>query len=93
MNSADAEKLSTLILQLNSLMNDSIWFVKEKGDGEEFLAYRRKAAEVMAALSDAMELIYAKHPDLRPRELGGNYVLDRAIFSNHFYVPASPDAV
>ena len=92
MNLADSEKLGILLLQLNSLMNDSVWFVKEKGDEAEFLAYRRQAAEVMGALCDAMNSIYVKHPELQPRDLGGQYTIDKAIYSNRFYVPKDPSA-
>ena len=87
MNSADAEALSLLMLQLNAKMNDSVAFVKEKGAPEEFTAYRLQAAEAMGALHGIAETLYARYPDLRPRELGGAYSIDPAVFEDRFYVP------
>jgi hypothetical protein len=93
MNRSDSEKLSVLLLQLNALMDQSVLFVQEKGDEKEFLSYRRKAAEVMGGLCDAMNSIHAKYPDLQPIELGGTYVIDKAIYSQRFYGPTDPTAV
>jgi hypothetical protein len=87
MNSADAEVLSLLMLQLNAKMNDSVWFVKEKGAPEEFTAYRLQAAEVMGALHGIAETLYTRHPHLRPTELGGTYSMDPTVFKDRFYVP------
>lgn len=81
-----------LLLQLNAKMNDSVWFVKEKGTPHEFATYRRRAAEVMATLLDAAEFVYAGHPHLRPDYLDGTYVVSPAIFKDRFYVPKD-DAV
>jgi hypothetical protein len=67
--------------------------VQERGDEEEFLAYRRQAAEVMGGLCEAMNSIYAKYPDLQPSELGGRYVIDKAIYSQRFYGPNDSSAV
>jgi hypothetical protein len=92
MNSSDAEALSLLMLQLNARMNDSVWFVKEKGDPQEFDAYRRQAGEVMGALLEVVESIYVKHPHLRPKELGGEYVVDPNVFANRFYEPPDPNS-
>jgi hypothetical protein len=93
MNSADTEALSLLVLQLNAKMNDSVGFVKEKGAPAEFAEYRRQAAEVMGALHGIAETLYARHPHLRPTELGGTYSLDLAIFKDRFYVPEQHDDV
>ncbi len=93
MNSTDSEKLSILMLQINSLMNDSVLFVKEKGSSEDFQDYRKLAGEVMGALGDVMNSIYAKHPQLRPKELGGAYYLNSDIFADRFYEPSDPNAV
>jgi hypothetical protein len=87
MNNADTEALSLLILQLNARMNDSVAFVKEKGTAGEFTAYRLQAAEVMGALHGIAETLYARHPHLRPAELGGTYSIDPAVFEDRFYVP------
>lgn len=93
MNSADAETLGLLILQLNAGMNDSVRFVKEKGTPEEFTAYRLQAAEVMGALHGIAETLYAQHPYLRPAELGGTYSVDPAVFKDGFHVSGRHDAV
>lgn len=93
MNSTDAEALSLLMLQLNARMNDSVWFVKEKGAPEEFTEYRSQVAEVMGALHGIAEALYARHPQLRPVELGGTYSVDPAIFKDRFHVPAQHDDV
>ncbi|CAN7156149.1 hypothetical protein [Polaromonas sp. LjRoot131] len=93
MNSPAAEALSLLVLQLNAKMNDSLAFVKEKGEPEEFTAYRLQAAEVMGALHGIAETLYARHPHLRPAELGGTYSIDPAVFKDRFYVPEQNDDV
>ena len=91
MNSADAEALGILMLQLNSKMNDSVWFVQEKGTPEELSGYRRQAAEVMSALLDIVNTIYEQHPHLRPQDLGGPCPVNPGIFKDRFYVPVSDD--
>lgn len=93
MNSADAEALSLLMLQLNARMNDSVWFVKEQGAPEEFAEYRLHAGKVMGSLLDIVEALYARHPHLRPMELGGTYSVDPAIFGGRFHVPAQHDDI
>lgn len=88
MNNAEAEALSILMLQLNSKMNDSVWFVKEKDTLEAFEEYRMQAGQVMGTLFLIMKAIYDKHPDLRPVQLGGEYVLDTSIYKDRFYTPS-----
>ena len=91
MNSVDTEAISLLMLQLNAKMNDSVWFVKEKGAPEEFTTYRLQAAEVMSALHGIAETLYSRHPHLRPTELGGTYSIDPAVLEGRFYVPRQND--
>jgi hypothetical protein len=93
MNSSDAEALSLLMLQVNSKINESVWFVKDKGTAEEFDSYRAQAAQVMAALLDVCNSIYERYPHLQPEELGGPYSIQKPILGDRFYVPKEDENV
>ncbi|HVK55416.1 MAG TPA: hypothetical protein VM532_10355 [Burkholderiales bacterium] len=81
-----AEKISVLMLQLNSKLNDSISFVRDNCSKEEFEAYRKVAGMLMGSiLLDIEEPIYQEHPTLRPHDLDGPYKVDPRIFEPRFY--------
>ena len=81
-----AEALSLLMMRINSNLNDSVAFVRDKCSAEDLHWYRREVGKVMGALClDIEEKLWAQHPDLRPREMDGDYVVDYSNFEPRFY--------
>jgi hypothetical protein len=81
-----AEALSLLMMRINSNLDDSVALVRDKCSVEEFQWYRREVGKVMGALYlDIEEKLWAEHPELRPREMDGNYVVDPSKFEPRFY--------
>jgi hypothetical protein len=81
-----AEKISILMLQLNSKLDDSIAYVRDHCSQEEFEEYRRAAGKIMGAiLLDIEEPIFKEHPSLLPDGLGGPNKIDPKIFAPRFY--------
>jgi hypothetical protein len=86
MNVEVAEKLAILMLQINSKLNDSVAYVRDTCDKEEFEAHRKAVGNLMGAiLLDVEEPIYKEHPSLRPDGLDGPYKVDPKIFEPRFY--------
>ena len=85
MQEVDAEKISILMMQINSQLNDSVAFVRDKGTEAEFTEYRRKAAYVMGRAIDILNDLYVDHPRLKPEYMGGSYVVDSGIYKDRFY--------
>jgi hypothetical protein len=81
----DAEKISILMMQINSLLDQSVAFVRDKGSEPEFSDYRLKAAHVMGGVIDILNELYVTHPDLKPSQVGGLYTVAPSIFANRFY--------
>lgn len=72
-NEAVAIEINRLMFELNAKMDESIHFVKEKCDEEDFKAYRRAAGKVMGALLiDVLYPLYEDNPALRPDWLSSN---------------------
>ena len=87
-----AEALSLLMMRINSQLNDSVALVRDKCGAEDLQWYRREVGKVMGALClDIEEKLWAQHPDLRPREMDGKYVVDPSNFEPRFY-PIRRDA-
>jgi hypothetical protein len=85
MKKEDAEKLSILIMQINSQIDQSIAFVQDRGSESEFKQHRFMAAQAMGRLIDILTSLYEDHPFLKPVSVGGTYEVDPQIFSNWFY--------
>ena len=85
MNKYDAEKLSILMMQINSKMDQSAAFVRDKCTDSEFKEYRGKAGQVMGRVIDILHDIYEQHPDLKPEQVGGTYKVDPEVFESTFY--------
>jgi hypothetical protein len=65
-----AQQISDLMLKVQAEINDSIFLVKDNCSKEEFEAYRKAGARVLAdILLDILNPIYAKHPALKPKGL------------------------
>jgi hypothetical protein len=81
-----AEALNLLMMRINSNLNDSVAFVRDKCNPEELKWYRREVGKVMGATClDIQEIIWAEHPSLKPIEMGGTYVVDPSNFEPRFY--------
>lgn len=65
-----AQKISLLMLEYGSRINESIAHVKEHCSEEEFKVYRKAAGIIMGEmLINVMNPLYREHPDLKPKEL------------------------
>jgi hypothetical protein len=65
-----AEKISLLMLDVGSRIDESISMVKEQCSDIEFDMYRKAAGKVMGEmLISIMNPIYKEHPDLKPKGL------------------------
>jgi hypothetical protein len=65
-----AAQLNNQLLEMSRQLNFSIAEVQQKCSDEEFNAYRRGAATVMADLYvEILRPLYKTHPDLKPAEL------------------------
>ena len=81
-----AEALSLLMMRINSQLNDSVALVRDRCSAEDLQWYRREVGKVMGAVClDIEEKLWAEHPDLRPRELDGNYEVNPSNFEPRFY--------
>jgi hypothetical protein len=81
-----AEKLSLLMLRINSQLNDSVAFVRDHCSEEDFNRYRHGIGNVMGTVIDEItNPLYAEHPALLPEDLGGAYKVDKAIYEPRFY--------
>ena len=81
-----AEKISILMLQLNSKLDDSVAYVRDNCTQEELEVYRRAVGKIMGAiLMDIEEPIFKEHPSLLPDGLGGPNKIDPNIFEPRFY--------
>jgi len=86
MTKDDAEKLSILMMQINSMMNDSVAFVRDNDKDEIFDGYARTAGKIMGSLFlDIEEKLWNKYPELRPEQMDGDYKVDPKIFQPRFY--------
>ncbi len=86
MNREVAEKLTVLMLQINSKLQDSVAFVRDTCTSKEVEAYRKAVGNIMGTiLMNIEEPIYKEHPSLMPDGLGGPYKVDPTIFEPRFY--------
>jgi hypothetical protein len=81
-----AEALSLLMMRINSNLNDSVALVRDKCSAEDLQWYRREVGKGTGALClDIEEKLWTEHPELRPREMDGDYVVDPSNFEPRFY--------
>jgi hypothetical protein len=87
-----AEVLSLLMMRINSNLNDSVAFVRDKCSAEDLHWFRREVGKVMGAVClDIEKRFWAEHPGLRPREMDGSYVVDPSNFEPRFHVTRRDD--
>jgi hypothetical protein len=81
-----AEALSLLMMRINANLDDSIALMLDNGSVEEVAWYRQEAGKIMGALMlEIEERLWSEHPSLRPKELGGSYVVPTSSFEPRFY--------
>jgi hypothetical protein len=86
MTREEAENLSILFLQLAAKLDESAAFVKDKDSEANWIAYRSALGKLMGAVYfDLAEPLWARFPDLRPRQLDGPYEVDVSIYEPVFY--------
>ncbi len=87
MTKDNAEKLNVLMLQMISMMNDSVAFVRDhdKENIFDYNHYKKTAGTVMGELFDIEEKIWKKYPELKPVHMDGEYDLDMSIYEPRFY--------
>lgn len=89
MNTIEAEKLSRLFLNIEADLNQSIAYVRDFDNEEEYLRYRKMVGQVLGTLYlDAMEPLWKRFPELRPDDQGGQYKVTNEIYEPLFYTPA-----
>jgi hypothetical protein len=82
-----AEALSLLMMRINSNLDGSVAMVRDNCNAQDLQWYRLEAGKVMGAVFlDIEEKLWAEHPELRPREMDGNYVVNPSNFEPRFYV-------
>ncbi|MBN6731829.1 hypothetical protein [Burkholderia multivorans] len=65
-----ASALNDMILQMGADLDRSLLTVQASCSESEFVAYREFVSQVMSTmLTDFMNPLYARHPDLKPPEL------------------------
>ncbi len=79
-----AEKLSLLMIRINAQVDDSIALVQNTAPGD-FVGYRDRASRIMVAAIELENRLYIDHPQRKPRQLGGAYEIDPAVFEPRFY--------
>ncbi len=81
-----AEKILNLMMKMVAQLDDSIAYVRDHDSETVFEAYRLQAAKVMTEIiSEVEHPLHVEHPELKPVELGGTYVVDYSIFEPRFY--------
>lgn len=69
-NKGVAREISNLMLDFGAKLDASLILVQQKCGPEEFKRYKKVIAPIMAEmLLEVMNPLYAKHPDLKPKEL------------------------
>ena len=62
-----AKRVSELMLDCSTRLNESITLVRDECDPEEFKAYRLAVGKVMAEiLLEALNPLFEVHPELKP---------------------------
>ena len=86
MTKEEAEKLSLLILRINSLLDQSVAFVQDKNCANLFDDYKLIVGKIMGSLYlDIEEPIWSEFPELRPVQMDGPYEVDPSVFEPRFY--------
>ena len=72
-----AEETCLQLIRINAQLDRQLAKIQGACSDEEFRILRRGFGRVMGhLLTDILNLIYAEHPQLLPRQLGGSYEVD-----------------
>ena len=70
MDHETARKISTIIHDISSRLDESVAIAQNECSEQEFVTYRRAVGNVLGELWDTiLKPLYEEHPDLRPKEL------------------------
>ena len=81
MNIEAAEATSILLCKLNAALDAQLATIQRHCDEAEYKQQRRLFGQVMAATFDILNPIYAEHPGLKPKQLGGGYELPNSVLA------------
>ena len=71
-NPGTAEKISAILLDVASKIDNSILLVREECPTDEFKVYRRGAARILGEMLGILNSLYQQHPTMRPPGFGGD---------------------
>jgi hypothetical protein len=78
-----AEETSLLAIRINAELNRHLIKLQSQLDATEFQKYRRGFGEVMGALLiEVVNPIYSEHPNLKPTQMGGPYVVPAEVLGS-----------
>jgi hypothetical protein len=79
-----AEETSLLALRMSAQLDEHLLKIREQSSKAEFEKMRSGIGLVMGYLyTDIMEPIWNMHPDLRPKEMDGEYTIPEDIYRGH----------
>lgn len=81
MNPQLAESTSILVCKLNAALDMQWANIQQYCDPDELKQQRRLFATAMAGLLDIANTVYREHPDLKPTQMGGTYVLPYSVLA------------
>ncbi|WP_329742933.1 hypothetical protein [Dyella sp. A6] len=70
-----AESTSVLVCKITAALDAQLASIREGCEPDEFRRQRRLFATAMAGLLEIANTIHGEHPDLKPVQMGGSYVL------------------
>lgn len=77
-----AEEVSLLALETNARFNALLLKIQAECSEQEFSELRSAFGQVMGrVVLEISRPLYERHPELRPVELGGSYVVPKHIFT------------
>lgn len=86
MTEQEAEQLSTTLLRIVALLDQTAAFVRDKDSQEHWDEYRRAVGKAMGEVCLGLEEpLWARFPNLKPEALGGTYQIDSTIYEPKFY--------
>ncbi|MEE9342203.1 MAG: hypothetical protein V3V12_01060 [Gammaproteobacteria bacterium] len=67
-----AKQISELMLEFRIRLSNSVDYVQDTCNEEESLRYKKAMGKVLGyMIYEIAEPIYDRHPDLRPKDIGG----------------------
>lgn len=86
MTEQEAEELSTALLRVSGLLNQSAAFVRDKDSKENWDIYRKAVGRAMGEVYlELADPLWKKFPHLKPEGLGGPYKVNPKIHEPTFY--------